>query len=83
MKFCKDCKWCKPERYPVFFIKDYAFAKCVQPTICDGNHNETSLVTGKVGLKPPQRRYCHLERSGDQFGAFTACGKDAKLWEAK
>ena len=69
LKFCKDCKWCRPDIMDVMeriftlgFSDGLKFAKCARP-------KDVDLVSGKQ-----QNFYCSTERLFD-------CGEDARYYQ--
>lgn len=79
MKFCKDCKFCKP--YSCMFIRSTEYSTCMHPNAeyecCEDDAKH--LVTGQR----PKDKYatnwlCRSARMRENL-----CGKDAKWFEAK
>lgn len=73
MKYCKDCKHCRPTS--LFGFKSYTFARCTQPT------SFNTLLNGNVAVAPSMEgAYCSTLRSSLHNDA---CGPAGKHWEAK
>lgn len=72
LKFCKDCKHCRPDWFASIitlgYIQPYDYAKCNRP----GREN---LVSGAK-----ETTYCSVERM--TYIAIDNCGENAKYWEA-
>jgi hypothetical protein len=64
LKYCKNCKHCRPDR--LLQMSPYEYAICVRPS--------NDLVSG--GYK--QRNFCRTERIS--YSTIDTCGIDAKYY---
>lgn len=73
LKYCKNCKHCRPEIAEIIFTLGFGdgleYARCVRPR---GN----DLVSGNS-----VKTFCSCERS--TYYTIDTCGKDAKYYEAR
>ena len=70
MKLCKDCKYCKPDKF--LFMKFYtATSQCTHPEA-----TTIQLVSGKKLY-----RYCTTMR--ENYFKEETCGKEAKWFDNK
>jgi hypothetical protein len=70
VKFCKDCKWCKPQKL-LGIINYYPNSKCHNPLL--KTHTDF-LVTGDA----KDNWFCSIQR-----GYLGECGREAKYFEPK
>lgn len=82
IKFCKDCKWCRPAKHFNFLYflwpteNTWTFAKCGKQEADWRKKGPVSLVTGKTQELSPL--FASVARSND-----LSCGASAKYWEIK
>lgn len=72
MKFCKDCKHCRPGKF--LGLKFYEFSKCAAE-YRENLSGSDMLVSGIGG-----GHYCSTNRR--DYLTIDGCGVDGKYWEA-